>query len=178
MKQDLPKAPKARKAKDGSLYLIIPFRHGNPKARGIQPMSPEVYKLAKAMSFSYHKGVVGSRVSATGHTVPLYGYEWGDRLGAGLAPKAKPWHVTDYYQGMYRFRDLGTTKGPKKSAGYITFRTMSQKSDPRSWIRPAQPGLYPLDTAMQEAWNANVPFLEAALWEDIQVLWGSVGPTA
>jgi hypothetical protein len=173
MKQDLRKAPKARRSKDGSLYLIIPFRHSNPKARGIQAMPKEVYKLAKAMSFSHHQGVIGSRMSATGHSVPLFGYQWGDRLGKGLAPKAKSWHVTDYYQGMYRFHDAGTTK-QQKSAGYITFRTMSQKSDPRSWIRPAQPGLFPLDTAMTEAWNANVPFLDAALWEDIQVMWAGI----
>lgn len=173
MKLSLATAPKARAAKDGSKYLIIPFRHGSngegKGTRGFAPMPKAVYKLAKAMSFSHHLGQNGTRLSATGHNVPLYAYQWGDSLKAGMAAKSKPWHVTDLYDGMYRFKDAGT-KG-KKSAGYITFRVMSQKSDARAWIRPAQPGLHPLDTAMKEAWDANVPFLEAALWEDIQVLW-------
>ena len=169
MKKSLATAPKARTAKDGSKYLIIPFRHGIPGTRGMPAMPKAVYKLAKAMSFSHHLGVVGSRLSATGHQVPLFGYQWGDRLGKGLAPKSKPWHVTDPYAGMVRFKDA--TKA-KTAAGYITFRVMSEKSSARSWIRPAQPGLFPLETAMEQAWDENVPYLEAALWEDIQVKWG------
>jgi hypothetical protein len=174
MKLSLPASKKARMAKDGSLYLYIPFRHGTPTARGIQPMPKEVYKLAKALSFSYHQGIVGSRISGTGHQVPVFGYQWGARLGQGLGSKVKPWHVTDYYQGMYRFKDSGTTK-QQKSAGYITFRTMSQKSDPRSWIRPAQPGMHPLDVAMEEAYQENLPYLEAAFWADIEVMLGQTG---
>lgn len=171
MKKRLPTAPKARKSKDGSLYLIIPFRHGVPGTRGLSSEMPkEVYKIAKAMSFSHHKGVIGTRLSATGHQVPLFDYQWGDKMRMGMIPKAKPWHVTDYYDSMYRFKDAGTTK-QKKSAGYITFRTMSQKSSPRSWILPTKPGLYPLDTAIQEAWNMRLPDLEDALWADIQVQW-------
>jgi len=177
MKQDLPTARKARRSKAGALYLIIPFRHGSngdgKGTRGLNAMPKEIYTLAARMAFSRVTSM-GARKSATGHIVPQARYRWGDRLPSGLAPIMKPHHKGDIYAGMVRFRDAATT-GQSRAASYITFRTMSQRSDPRSWIRPAQPGLFPLETAMQEAWNGNKEGLESALWADIQVLLDGAG---
>ena len=61
---------RARKSKDGHLYLIIPFRHGVPTTRGMKTMPPEVYKLAKKMQFSRVIAAPSTRLSATGWTVP------------------------------------------------------------------------------------------------------------
>ena len=165
MKLGLPNSKKARQGKHG-LYLIIPFRHGTPKARSLQAMPQRVYKQAVQLSFSFSKGVVGSRMSATGHEVDKYGYDWGGKLGAVKGPLAKPWHKGSIYSGMYRFKDQGTVK-QSKAAGYITFRTMSQGSNPRSWIRPAIPGQYPLETAINEAWKQNQDTLNGGLIDDV-----------
>lgn len=168
MKLGIANSKKARRsAKTGALYLIIPFRHGssgNSKGtRGLNTMPTAVYKLAKMLEFSRVTGM-GPRLSATGHIVPQRIYGWGGRLPAGLAPKMKPQHKGDIYAGMVRFKDDASKN---RSGAYITFRTMSQNSPARSWIRPAQPGLYPLETAMRVAWDSSQDSLDAALEADV-----------
>lgn len=158
MKAGLPYYKKTRQAKDGTLYLIVPFRHGNPSAKYLQPMPKHVYKLAKQLEYSQHLGVVGSRISATGHKVPVFGYKWKGSLPEGLAPKAKPHHVTDLYAGMYRMNKAKHTE-------YITFRTMSQKSV--GWVKKATPGFYPMQTAIQTAMDEGMAGLSAALQADL-----------
>lgn len=158
MKLGLPYYKKSRMAKDGALYLIVPFRHGNPKAKYLQPMPKHVYKMAKQLEYSQHLGVVGSRLSASGHQVPVFGYKWKGSLPEGLAPKAKEHHVTDLYAGMYRMNKAKHTE-------YITFRTMSQKSV--GWIKPAQPGYYPMETAINAAMEEGMPWLSQAFQADL-----------
>jgi hypothetical protein len=166
MKSVLPTSKKARMSKEGFLYLIIPFRHGNPNATSLQPMPKAIYKIAKQLSYSYQLGTIGSRKSAaTGAKVPVFGYQWGDKLQAGLAPKKSPGHKGDIYAGMYRFN------GPKQSE-FITFRTMSQKST--GWIKKATPGYYPLQQALQVAMNEGKPSLAAAIQEDFAAMLGLV----
>lgn len=142
MKAVLPTAKRARAAKDGTKYLIIPFRHQVPGATAIgQAMPSHIYGNAKKLSASYVLPMgtkkPKQRLSATGHIVPQQSYQWGERLPAGLMPKAKPHHVTDIYANMVRFN---TSSGKSKSSSYMTFRTMSEKST--GWIVPAKPGLY------------------------------------
>ncbi|WP_295455289.1 hypothetical protein [uncultured Thiodictyon sp.] len=144
LKAVLATAKKARVVKTGKhagqKYLIIPFRHNVPTPAGVgayaRQMPPAIYSLAKALAPS---GVTGAttRLSATGHTVYQDPYHGGGRLPAGLAPKAKPYHVTDLYAGMVRF-DQST--GKAKSSAYMTFRTMGEWS--HEWIVPAKPGLF------------------------------------
>jgi len=132
--------------KDGTRYLIIPFRHNTPGNIALAPAMPaDVYKKAKRLDPSVITGTV-SRLSGTGAiglkskkpiTVPQQQYSWGARLPAGLAPKLQPYHVTDPYASMVRF---STAAGKGKSSTYMTFRVMSEKST--GWIIPAQPGQY------------------------------------
>ena len=158
MKTVLPKSKKARMAKDGTLYLIIPFRHGNPNATGLNPMPKAVYKMARQLEYSYQLGTVGTRLSGTGHLVPKFGYQWGDKLtqeklaAAGLSEAQQR-----RYQGLYRFN------GPKHST-FITFRTMSQKSS--GWIKPATPGFFPLQEAIRVSMEEGMPKLALAVQED------------
>lgn len=164
MKADLPKFKKSRMAKDGTLYLIVPFRHGNPRATGLNPMPQAVYKMARQLAYSYQLGTVGTRLSGTGHLVPKFGYQWGDKVsakqlaGAGLTEAQQR-----RYQGMYRFN------GPKHST-FITFRTMSQKS--QGWIKPATPGFFPLQTAIQVAMEQGMPKLGEAVQQDFVAMIG------
>lgn len=150
----------------GQKYLIIPFRHNTPTASGVgahaKQMPPAIYARAKALNATritqfgderpyklralgirYFPSLAGSilppntRLSATGHIVAQHTYAWGERLPSGLAPKAKPHHVTDLYAGMVR---MDTSSGRQKSSAYLTFRTMGEWS--AGWIVPAKPGLH------------------------------------
>jgi hypothetical protein len=161
MKKSLATAPRARKAKDGSLYLIIPFRHGVSTASRLAPMPKAVHAMAVQMA---HSRVVSqkTRVSATGHTVPAWIYEWNGRLTKQQLQDAGMDDATvKRYQGLVRM-------GKPKQTTYMTFRVMSQKS--KGWIRPAQPGLAPLQTAIDVAWTTNKPALEEALQADLESL--------
>lgn len=137
LKEVLPTAKKARRSKDGSLYLIIPFRHDTPKALG-HPMPAAIYAQAKRLEKSRDIGM-RMRKSATKHWLQERIVDWAPqngRLPEGLAPKMRPHHKTDIYAGMVR---MDTSSGKSKSSAYLTFRTMSQKSS--GWVVGPRPGL-------------------------------------
>lgn len=162
MKKVLATAPKARQAKDGHKYLIIPFRHGVVGTSRLQAMPRAVYALAKIMAHSRSLGSPSTRQSATGWTVPRFTYQWQDRLnkkalhGAGLSEAD-----ARRYAGMVRMGKNGQTT-------YLTFRVMSEKSAPGSWMRPAQPALAPLETALSVSWEKARPEVERALEADLR----------
>lgn len=145
LKKMLGTSLKVRTSSTGTRYLYIPFRHQIPGADAIgQAMPASIYAMAKEMAPS---SVVGQyqRLSGTGAhdiktrkhlTVNQNQYKWGDHLPAGLAPKLNPNHKTDPYAGMVRF---DTSTANAKSSVYLSFRTMSEKS--QGWIVPAKPGL-------------------------------------
>lgn len=56
MKQILQTSLKVRYSKDGHRYLVIPFRHGNPKSKTINPMPEQLYSAAKHKTPSYITG--------------------------------------------------------------------------------------------------------------------------
>lgn len=167
MKRALQTSKKTRIAKHGRhkgmRYLIIPFRHNVPTPGGegalAQQMPPDVYEQAKALSASMvlPLGSVNAptRLSGSGHMVTQQSYSWGERLPAGLTPKAKSHHVTDLHDGMVRF-DTTPSGGPKRSQ-YLTFRVMGEWSP--HWIKPAQPGLNLAEKVaggLQASLDANV----------------------
>jgi hypothetical protein len=162
MKQNLPTAPRARRAKDGHLYLIIPFRHGVVGTSRLKAMPRSVYALAKVMAHSRSLGSPSTRLSGTGWTVPKFNYQWQGRVskkalvGAGLGDDS-----VRRYQGMVRMGGTGQTT-------YLTFRVMSEKSKPGSWVRPATPAMAPLQTALEVAWTKARPDLERALEADLR----------
>jgi hypothetical protein len=132
LKEMLNTSSKTRMAKDGSKYLIIPMRHNTPGAIGGMPS--DVYAIAKNLAASSITGT-GTRLSATGATVPQASYSWGGRLAAGMTPKAAG-HSTDIYAGMVRF---DTSSGDQKSSAYLTFRVMTSKQVGK-WLIAAKPG--------------------------------------
>lgn len=155
---------RARKAKDGSLYLVIAFRQGVPGTRGLNAMPKEVYRLAKKMEFSRVIGAPSTRTSATGWTVPRWSYRWN-----GALPDAKKLEgmgidagVAKKMAGMVRMAKGGHTS-------YVTFRVMSEKSPARSWIRPAVPALWPLrwavDKALQDGEGMLLDAVQSDLWQ-------------
>lgn len=141
LKKMLNTSMKARTSKDGTRYLIIPFRHNasSLSATPINTMSGQVsaYSMAKVLTASK---IVGHtrRLSGTGAwstktqqpaTVRQRKYTWGDRLDA------KDEEVPRNLKGLVRMDT--STKNQNRST-YLTFRVMSEKS--RGWIIPAQPG--------------------------------------
>lgn len=167
MKEMLPTAKKARRAKDGSLYLIIPFRHGSQEdSVGLAPMPQTVYQLAKKLQRS---SVVGHKMemSGTGFMVQRNVYNPGytkNALTVGqLAASGHSFKQQNRYQGMYKFGAVG-------HSSYVTFRVMSEKSS--GWILPARPGLFPAKNAAEEAFKDSKGALTDALLEDLLRLSG------
>lgn len=154
LKRMLQTSKKTRMSKSGphqgQKYLIIPFRHNVPTAGGegayAPQMPPSVYAQAKKLSPSFLLPMMsknpGIRLSASGHYVTQYSYQWGGRLPAGMAPKLKTNHKSDPYAGMVRFDTSTPGKGGKKtkSSAYLTFRVMGEWST--NWVVKARPGLY------------------------------------
>ena len=159
LKKMLDTSMKVRQAKDGSRYLIIPFRHNTPGNDAHAPsMSPAVYAQAKMLTASTITGH-GRRQSGNGSwslstkapaTVRQRKYNWGDRLmGAGIAKNQ---------QGMVKM-DTGTSG--KKGSQFLTFRVMSEKSN--GWIQKAQPGQNILSGVVQEMQPVAESFMSEAI---------------
>lgn len=140
LKRMLQTSQKTRSSAKGK-YLIIPMRHNIPAGDGhssyAKQMPEHIYDVARVMKKSLVVGK-GTRVSATGATVPQAHYQWGGRMPSGLAPKLAPHHTTDPYAGMVR---MNTSAGKGKSSQYLTFRIMGEWQADK-WIVPAKPGLY------------------------------------
>jgi hypothetical protein len=125
--------PRAKKAKAGHKYLIIPFQHGTPGTTGRNvgiPMPRAIHSAAKqlAPTLSRPGAAVGG---APGRTV-LYG----DRLHPEhpavkrkaqeiLNRKEKPWHATSIYRSM--IREEKTFAKATQTTGFTTFRVLSEK---------------------------------------------------
>lgn len=128
MKPMLLGGPKARVGKNGR-YNIIPMRHGtsakySPNSN-FTPMPTDIYKQARQVKASVRNG---NKMS------------WGGRL-TGTEQKYAPGHnpTTNYahkngkYEGMVRIEKQYAKATQNK---YMTFRIVSDKSDPMSWWHP------------------------------------------
>lgn len=143
LKTMLQTSIKARVSKKGLKYLYIPFRHNTPGNEALAAAMPkQVYEQAlnleksRILSIGLRQSQITQQAGGYSYrsAVLQRSYQWGGRLQAGLAEKAKPYHQTDLYAGMVRFDDSVTG-----DSYYMTFRTMSEKSS--GWIVPAKPGL-------------------------------------
>ncbi|MEI6827560.1 MAG: hypothetical protein WCK54_18355 [Desulfuromonadales bacterium] len=128
MKPGLLGGPKAKMGKNGR-YNIIPFRHGTSNAyspnNNFPTMPKNVYTQARALKASVKAGT---------------GTKWGGRL-AGTEFQHPPGqnttsgyqHKTGKYEGMARIEKPYQKATQSK---YMTFRVVSEKSAPGSWIHP------------------------------------------
>ncbi len=153
LKKMLDTSMKVRRTKDGTRFLIIPFRHN------VKSMPQDVRTAAKALTPSSIVGrgqrrageIVSARVgmgmlplgekrqrqspfasdlkTKKAAMVERRDYSWGGRLEGANVPRNM--------QGMVRMNN--STPGQNRSS-YLTFRVMSEKS--RGWIIPAQPGQF------------------------------------
>jgi hypothetical protein len=154
MKSKLDQYPRSRmtkgvKRKDGTYkepphpYLIVPFRWGTPKTVGFQNVMPvEIYNIVKKAKFE--KSIVGQEThndpNAKGEDVDRWNYDnWGSRLKINQIIEADDggMNINQMFNmaGMVR---MDTSTKNQKYSGYYTFRVISSKSRPDSWIRPAR----------------------------------------
>jgi len=143
LKPGLLSGPKARSGANG-MYNIVAFRHGTPGTGSEnRPMPLNVYKFMQKVNQTRQDT---SRVTANNKGAqPQRAYSWGGRhpqTSQGQRSHVKSlgaytWK-TGAYSGMVRM-DTSTSKA--RHSGYITFRVVSTKSDPASWIVPPIEGI-------------------------------------
>jgi len=137
---------KHRKAMGDGWYLTVPFRHATPEAvaeSGIfQSVLPkEIYDIAK------NNG--GRRVSMA--QLPEQYRQLGSRkeivTASGVIPEYT--HKAPKYLGLVRVNVSSTNKEDR--GGYMTFRRVSDRSDPNSWIHPGFDAHRFMDKALDQA---------------------------
>lgn len=109
-------------------YLTIPIRHGTPETFQYgSPMPKEVYTLAKKLN-------AGQKLSITGNLGTSFtGYN----------------HKNNIYDGMRKV--IHSYKNSAQSQ-YVTFRRVSNNSDPSSWYHP---GFKPISLIPKVASNVQ-----------------------
>lgn len=121
MKPMLLNGPKARVGKHGK-YNIIPFRHSVPGGSASSSMPQQVYKQARELKATIKQG---------------NSLKWGGRLPAQGAPGTNRTtgyqHKNNKHEGMVRIEH---TYAKATQSKYMTFRVVSERSDPGSWIHP------------------------------------------
>jgi hypothetical protein len=189
LKPGLLHGPKARMGKNGP-YNIVPFRHGIPNSlKSNNPMPQDLYnmmrretnKLDKIRAATGH-GTGTSRIVGKGPGVwqrvsgaqdVKNNYQWGFRLPAskGGIPETKQTSQGDYtwktgkHSGMVRM-DTSTKKA--RSSEYITFRVVSYKSDPASWIVPKQDPIPIREKVVEILKEETQLLLKIAIEEDLK----------
>ena len=180
MKTMLNSSYKVRIAKDGSRYLIIPFRWNVPNAVMGHSMPQAVHNWWTGGTHE-DSHITGKyrRVSGTGaldiktrqkSTVPGWRYKWGTRLtendmhGMNLSAKQE-----SRMAGMVRFRNPKPKEAGHNSQ-FLNFRVMSSKSS--GWLMPAQPGKWPARTVAEGIQKLAEDVFRDAVEADIRAFLG------
>lgn len=145
----LATSEKVRRSEKGSLYLIIPFRHGTPDTVVVgrysgREMPSDVYETMRRKAQTH---IVGQRQEPAVHypdrTVNRNVYDWGDKISLaelealGYDPNEA---ATQRMAGMYR---MSANSPTATSSTYVTFRTLSENNAEGSWMIPERKGKYP-----------------------------------
>lgn len=129
MKPMLLNGPKARAGKNGVKYNIIPFRHGTPSANSnshYQRMPKEIYKEVKGLK-------VGQTISSKNLALRSHVLNMNLKTGQALSEPIRYTHKASIHEGMVKVKD---NSGKSKGHMYMTFRRVSENSDPQSWWNP------------------------------------------
>ena len=145
-----------RSAKTGEngRYVTIPFRHMTPGTTGRfgQPMGASHAKSGTAtreeaarLGRRIHR--MAKELGASTTHAGSSGTRWGDRLPAGQAPKLRGHHKTDIFAGMTK---MSKTYAKGTQNQYMTFRRVSENSDPRAWLHPGIEARHLMRDAVKE----------------------------
>ena len=132
MKPGLLKSRKAHRSSGGGKYLHVPLALKTPGggSRGPSPpvMPAPIYTSAAKLHFGQSMRKLPLKYENLGMMT---------RLSPNLAKWQHYTWKTSPYVGVTKVRKYPDKKGPAgRLAGYKTFRTVSTKSDPSSWIHP------------------------------------------
>lgn len=134
---------KRKQAKDGSFYITVPFRWATPQAvadSGIfsNTMPKEIYNLARR-----NRVLKGNKIPEQ-YRIP------GVRKEINTPELNVPEyiHKTSLYEGLTR---VPASSGKEKRSQYMTWRRVSDKSDPNSWWNGGIQAYKLMDKALDES---------------------------
>jgi hypothetical protein len=153
-------------------YLIVPFRWGTPKTVGFQNVMPQaIYNIVKKAKFE--KSIVGQEThnepNAKGEDVDRWNYDkWGSRLKINQIIETDDggMNINQMFNMNGMVRMDASTKD-KKYSGYYTFRVISSKSPPSSWIRPARSARHITDGVVRATEKDVNDIFDAAFRRDL-----------
>lgn len=124
-------SPKAKVGADGKKFITVPYRHGTPGTVGLPAMPKNVYQQAKKLGFSRRNNVIKALFTGRKYTWDgkLQETNQGQRSHVGSHPGAGYTWKTGQYSGMVKMGKAGHSQ-------YMTFRRISENSDPKSWRHP------------------------------------------
>lgn len=131
MKPGFLASPKAKLDKNGNKMMTIPMRWGTPESTSgssmfANKMVPEIYKIAKSKAVG--QAVKISELPAQYQAVKSRAKTVNNETSTVFEEYQ---HKTPINAGITKFKDEVT--GQNK---YVSFRRVSEKSDPNSWIHP------------------------------------------
>jgi len=148
-----PNSKKRRKAKDGSWYNIIPFKHGGATNERNKTMMNDIIesgipaKQAKNLASILKKeikrqlvgGTTASKIKKASVQMTNKRVNWGARLNLSGSTS----FMKSRYHGMVRTQK---TYEQKSEGSFMTFRVISEKGrGTGTWMYPAKPGAKLMD---------------------------------
>lgn len=144
-KPGLLASPKAKQKKNGGFYITVPFRHATPEAiaeSGIfsSILPQDVYTLAK-----------NSQLPLKREQLPINQQLPGSRKAINVPELKIPEyiHKAAKYEGLVKVEAASSDK--ERRSQYMTFRRVSDKSDPNSWFNGGITAKKLMDRALQLA---------------------------
>lgn len=142
MKQGLLRSAKAKRGKNGKLYITVPFRHGTPGSIGesfaMRTMPLDVYQVVRKLQGTRTglNNPVLQKISKLDineipaqYRIPKVRSAFSDIKTTTTYPQYT--HKSSIYDGMTRQEK---TYENATQSQYVTFRRVSLNSDPMSWI--------------------------------------------
>jgi hypothetical protein len=104
--------------------------------------------------------------NALGEMVGRAQYEWGKRLSTARLADVADLDLTQIFRmsGMVRAKD---DTGKDRAGGYFTFRVISAKSPPGSWIKPASPARHVTEGVVRATEKEVNELIEAGVMKDV-----------
>lgn len=161
LKKGLLSSDRARRAKDGSIYTIVPMRH-NVKELKAAGVYQDVADIGK--EFNEAMGVA-QQIASQKYRVIGFKFEdnaYGKTIRRAVyQPGATRVDAPGKFQGIVKTGDTG-------QGGYLTFRVVSTKSDQSSWIHPGYKAEPVFDSVASSFENKLRKKLQNALLKDMQ----------
>lgn len=172
LKPGLLSGPSARMGKNGP-YNIVPFKHKTPGAKGNNVMPVNIYRLilegTKEAEQKKQSGLHGnpkiSEVKRSGRDPSQRAYQWGSRIDRLNTQGQRSGWKSGKYAGMVRMQ--ASTSSARRSK-YLTFRTVSVNSDPRSWIIPELDAVNIRQAVLDMVNPIAKQMFQAAMEQDLQ----------